>query len=221
MRLFQNNRTEYKNKGLVVVVVFCFFFMIFERRTNLGLGYRGAFSITQRREGQAEFQLSITLTKIEKEKGREDILKGIPLGSENNFLKVIWFHRLGLPRCSNTAVLAAFWQSLWREASLTSYFERLQHLLHSLRLFCSSRGPSSENRKRCIKSLDLTEIQSRWSHVGEANPLLRLRRHLLKEHLTQSIWHLKLRTIIYDYSWLDDQISLCALYVLGNQANNK
>lgn len=119
--------------------------MIFERRTNLGLGYRGAFSITQRREGQAEFQLSITLTKIEKEKGREDILKGIPHGSENNFLKVIWFHRLGLPRCSNTAVLAAFWKSLWREASLTSYFERLQHLLHSLRLFCSSRAVKIEN----------------------------------------------------------------------------
>lgn len=64
---------------------------VFERRTNLGLGYQGAFSITQRREGQAEFQLSITLTKIEKERGREDILKGIPHSSENNFLKVIWF----------------------------------------------------------------------------------------------------------------------------------
>lgn len=66
---------------------------VFERRTNLGLGYQGAFSITQRREGQAEFQLSITLTKIEKERGREDILKGTPHSSENNFLKVIWFQR--------------------------------------------------------------------------------------------------------------------------------
>lgn len=66
---------------------------IFERHTNLGLGYQGAFSITQRREGQAEFQLSITLTKIEKERGRKDILKGIPHSSENNFLKVIWFQR--------------------------------------------------------------------------------------------------------------------------------
>lgn len=126
-----------------------FIFMIFERRTNLGLCYQGAFSITQRREGQAEFQLSITLTKIEKERRREDILKGLPHSSENNFLKVIWFHRLGLPRCSNRTVREPFWKSLWREASLTSYFERLQHLLHSLLFFCSSRGPSSENRQRC------------------------------------------------------------------------
>lgn len=44
--------------------------------TNLGLSYQGAFSITQRREGQAELRLSITLTKIGRE--REDILKGIP-----------------------------------------------------------------------------------------------------------------------------------------------
>lgn len=145
---FRNTRTEHKNKGLVVAG-FLGFFMIFERRTNLGLGYRGAFSITQRREGQAKFQLSITLTKIEKQKGREDILKGIPHSSENNFLKVIWFHRPGLPGCSNTAVQAALWKSLWREASLASYFERLQHLLHFLLLFCSSRGPRSENRKRC------------------------------------------------------------------------
>lgn len=128
------------------IVVVGFFFMIFERRTNLGLCYRGAFSITQGREGQAEFQLSITLTKIEKEKGREDILKGIPHSSANNFLKVIWFHRLGLLQCSNTTMREPFWKSLWREASLTSYFERLQHHLHSLLLFCSSRGPSSENR---------------------------------------------------------------------------
>lgn len=44
--------------------------------TNLGLGYQGAFSIAQRREGEAELRLSITLTMIERE--REDILKGIP-----------------------------------------------------------------------------------------------------------------------------------------------
>lgn len=46
------------------------------QRTDLRLGYQGAFSITQRREGQTELRLSITLTKIERK--REDILKGIP-----------------------------------------------------------------------------------------------------------------------------------------------
>lgn len=46
------------------------------RHTDLGLSNQGAFSITQRREGQAELRLSITLTKIERE--REDILKGFP-----------------------------------------------------------------------------------------------------------------------------------------------
>lgn len=45
------------------------------RHTDLGLSYQSGFSITQRREGQAELRLSITLTKIERE--REDILMGI------------------------------------------------------------------------------------------------------------------------------------------------
>lgn len=85
MSLTEHQDRTYEKAFLVVVVVL----MTFERHTNLGLCYQGAFSITQRREGQAEFQLSITLTKIEKEQGREDILKGIPHTSENNFLKVI------------------------------------------------------------------------------------------------------------------------------------
>lgn len=89
--IWQNSRTEYSKNRVSGCCCWGFFFQILERRTNLGLCYRGAFSITQRREGQAEFQLSITLTKIEKEKGREDILKDIPHSSENNFLKVIWF----------------------------------------------------------------------------------------------------------------------------------
>lgn len=51
--------------------------------TDLRLGYQRAFSITQRREGQAELCLSIALTKTDKERG--DILKGIPHSPENSF----------------------------------------------------------------------------------------------------------------------------------------
>lgn len=38
------------------------------RRTDLGFSYWGGLSITQWREGEAELCLSITLTKIEREK---------------------------------------------------------------------------------------------------------------------------------------------------------
>lgn len=38
------------------------------RHTDLGLSYKRAFSITQRREGQAELRLSITLTETQREK---------------------------------------------------------------------------------------------------------------------------------------------------------
>lgn len=54
--------------------------------TYLRLGYQRAFSITQRREGQAELRLSIALTKTDKERG--DILKAIPHSPENSLKRL-------------------------------------------------------------------------------------------------------------------------------------
>lgn len=145
---------------------------VFERRTNLGLGYQGAFSITQRREGQAEFQLSITLTKIEKERGREDILKGTPHSSENNFLKVIWFQR------SPTKTSAAFKQN-----PTSAFFKRasavrlLSHLIFedpntSSIVFFLQGAPAVKIGDSTLQHVFiLKSIQSQCSLAVEANSL--------------------------------------------------